>query len=351
MKSVARMELQPGMVLGEDIMHQGNVLYKTDTVLDQAAIDKLKRYSIMCVTIKEGIDLATTHYERVRYNEHFKKFEQKHSTNLYRYKQLMTDFLAADGGFIPDGELLILYNDLRSTYNTGTTLLDFLYNLMPNEDELTYNHCLNAALLAGIFAEWIQMNQEDKEILILSCFYYDIGKLKLPYEILWKSGKLTPEELAVVQKHPALGYQLLNNTSVNQRIKNVTAMHHERMDGSGYPFHTKGNKIDVFARYVAIIDTYIAMASPRSYRSAMTPLQILDSFAETREKYDAELLLPLMKRISDAQLGTSVQLSDESVWEVFMIHANKYSRPVLKNEENQLLDLLKHPELEIVKNV
>ena len=351
MKVVARMELTPGMILGEDVVNQGNVLYKADTVLDQAAIDKLHRYSIMCVTVKEGIDLASTHYERVRYNEHFRAFEQKHSANLYRYKQLMNDFLAAEGGFIPDGELLELYNDLRSTYNTGTTLLDFLYNLMPNEDELTFNHCLNAALLAGIFAEWIQMNQEDKETLILSCFYYDIGKLKLPYNVLWKPGKLSAEEFAIVQKHPALGYQILNGTSVNQRIKNVTAMHHERMDGSGYPFHTKGNKIDLFARYVGIIDTYIAMASPRSYRSALTPLQILDNFNETREKYDAELLLPLMKRISDAQLGTSVQLNDDSVWDVFMINPTKYFRPVLKNAESQILNLLDHPELEIIKNV
>lgn len=351
MKSVARMELQPGMVLGEDIVYHGRTLYREDTVLDQMAIDKLERFSIMCVTIKEGIDFAKTHYEKVRFNEHFIEFEQKHSVNLYRYKQLMSDFLSTDGGFIPDGELLVLYNDLRNTYNTGTTLLDFLYNLMPNEDELTFTHCLNAALLAGIFAEWMQLNDEDKETLILSCFYYDIGKLKLPYEVLWKPGKLTPEEFEIVKKHPAIGYQLLSHTSVNQRIKNVVAMHHERMDGSGYPFHTQGNKIDLFARYVGIIDTYIAMASPRSYRNAHTPLQILDTFDATRQKYDLELLLPLMKRISDAQLGTSVQLNDDSVWEVFLINPTKYSRPILKNKDSQVLNLLEHPELEIVKNI
>lgn len=108
------------------------------------------------------------------------------------------------------------------------------------------------------------MSQEDRETLILSCFYYNIGKVKLPYEVLLKPEKLTPEELATVRKHPALGYQLLNNSALSQRIKNVTAMHHERMDGSGYPFGSKGEKIDLFARYVGIIDTYIAMASPEA---------------------------------------------------------------------------------------
>ena len=351
MKDVAQLELTPGMILGKDVEIQGSILLKADTVLDKAAIEKLNRYSVMCVTVKEGVDLATTHFERVRYTEQFREFAKKHSTSLYRYKQLMEDVLAVNGGFMPNGELMTIYNELRSTYSNGTTLLDFLYNLMPNEDELTFNHCLNAALLAGIFAEWFNMNDEDKETLILSCFYYDIGKLQLPYNVLWKPGKLTPEEFAIVQKHPALGYQLLNGTSVDQRIKSVAAQHHERMDGSGYPFHTKGNMLDLFSRYVGIIDTYIAMASPRSYRAALTPLQILDNFAETREKYDAELLLPAMKRIADAQLGTSVQLNDGSTWEVFMINPDKYFRPVLKNSEGQVISLMDHPELNIVKNV
>ncbi len=351
MKTVATMALQPGMVLGEDVIHQNKVLYGADTVLDQTVINKLNRYSIMCVTIKEEIDFAVTHYEKVRFNEHFKEFEQKHTESLYRYKKIITDFLNTAGKHIPNEELLALYNEMRGTYHTGTNLLDYLYNLMPNEDELTYNHCLNAALLAGVFADWMQLNPEDKENLILSCFYYDIGKLKLPYEVLWKSEKLTPKEFALIQKHPALGYQLLNNTALNQRIKNVTAMHHERMDGSRYPFHSKGNKIDVLARYVAIIDTYIAMASPRSYRNALTPLEILDAFANTREKYDVELLVPLMNRISDAQIGTSVELNDKSVWEVFMINPDKYSRPVLKNSSGEILNLLKRLELKIVKNV
>lgn len=351
MKVVAQVELIPGMVLGEDVEIQGSVILKAGTVFDKAAIDKLNQFSVASVTIKEGVDLATTHFERVRYNEQFQVFTRKHSDSLRRYRQLMEDFLAANGGNVPNEELMAIYNDMRTTYSNGTTLLDFLYNLMPNEDELTFNHCLNSALLAGIFTEWFNMNDEDKETLILSCFYYDIGKLQLPYNVLWKPGKLTPEEFAIVQKHPALGYQILNGTSVNQHIRNVAAQHHERMDGSGYPFRSKGNMIDVFSRYAGIIDTYIAMASPRSYRAALTPLQILDNLAETREKYDAEILLPAMKRISDAQLGTSVQLNDGSVWEVFMINPDKYFRPVLKNSDGQVISLLDHPELKIVKNV
>lgn len=351
MKSVARMALEPGMVLGEDVSYQEEILFPADTVLTAAVIERLKRYSIMCVTVKEGIDFATTHYEKIRFDDKFKIFQQKHAENLMRYKLLMKSFVGGERQ-IPDEELLAIYSDLSATYDSGAILLDYLYNLVPNEDELTYTHCLNSALLGGTFADWMELEKKDKETLILSCFYYDIGKLRLPYELLWKSGKLSEEEYTLVKKHPVIGYAILNNTSsVDQRVKNAVIMHHERMDGSGYPYHMKGSKIDVFARYIAIIDTYIAMASARSYRTAMTPLQILDNFQNNLNVYDTEILLPLMKHISDAQLGTTVQLSDDSVWDVFLIHPGRYSLPVLKNAEDKTLDLLENPQVKIVKNL
>ena len=93
------------------------------------------------------------------------------------------------------------------------------------------------------------------------------------------------------------------------------------------------------------------MASPRTYRNALTPLQILGNFEKSLDKYDVELLMPIMKRIADAQIGTNVQLNDGSVWEVLIKHPNKLSRPILKNEKNEFVDLLQRTDLEIVKNV
>ncbi len=351
MKTVARMALEPGMVLGEDVEYQGEILLPADTVLDESMIERMKRYSIMCVTVKEGIDFATTHYEKIRFNDDFKNFQQRHNEILMRYKHLMTAFVT-EGKQIADADLLALHNSVSETYESGTMLLDFLYNLMPNEDELTFTHCLNSALLAGVFADWNGLDEKDREMLIIACFYYDIGKLKLPYDLLWKPGKLSDEEFAVIKKHPVIGYAILNNTSsVDQRIKNAVIMHHERMDGSGYPYHMKGSKIDIYARYLAIIDTYIAMASPRSYRTAQTPLQILDNFQKSLAVYDTEILLPLMNRIADAQIGTTVQLSDDTVWDVAIVHPGNYSRPVLKNTENKFLNLVNNPQLKIVKNM
>lgn len=350
MKEIARMALQQGMVLGKDVIYQGHVLYPADTRVNKEVIDKLNRYSIMCVTIKEAVDYASTHYEKMRYNERFLAFEQKYNLYLKLYKDIMSLFIKT-GTKPKDEELLSIYYELTSEISSGTQVLDYLYNLVPDEDILTHTQCLNAALLAGTFADWTAMRQEEKDVLLLCAFYYDIGKLKIPYSILWKSSKLSDAEYELVKKHPRIGHLMLRELDLDSHVKNATLMHHERMDGSGYPQHLEKSQIDIYARYMAIIDTYIAMASPRSYRLAQTPLQILYDFEKNMPQYDIELLIPLMKRIADAQIGTRVQLNDDSIWEVMIIHPNHYSRPILRNESNEIIDLMKQPELFIIKNL
>jgi HD-GYP domain-containing protein (c-di-GMP phosphodiesterase class II) len=345
------MEMTPGMVLGEDIVYQGNVLYKAETEIDKKMIDRISRYNIMCVTVLDESDFATTHNEKMKFNHRFHLFQERYNDCLIRYKGTMISFL---GTLRPifDNDLIDIYNDIYEMIANGSELLDFLYTMMPNEDELTYTQSLNAALLAGTFADWLSLSPEDKRILILCGFYYDIGKWKLPYEILWKPGKLTDEEFKQVQNHPVTGYAIIrNDLDLNEHVKNAVIMHHERFDGSGYPYHMKGEKIDMFARYMAIVDTYIAMASPRTYREAFTPLQILSSFENSMEKYDVGILVPIMQKIADSQIGTSVQLNDGTIWEVLIIHPTSYGRPVLKNDKNELLDLSLHHDKNILKNV
>ena len=348
MKPVARVELKPGMTLGEDVIAKDAVLFPAGTVLTQNNIDRLKRHSIIVCTIMEDVDFAATHYERLLYSQEFKKFEQKHAENLALYGRLMME-IAVTGNQIPEKDLMDIYADMRSTYETGAVLLDYLYNLMPNEHALTFNHSFNSALLAGAFAEWMDLSEIDHNNLILSGFYYDIGKLKLPYDLLWNSGKLSKEEFDIVKRHPSIGWAMLGNAGLDPRIQDAVLKHHERMDGSGYPKECTGEEINLYARYLGIVDTYIAMASPRPHRSALTPLQIIGHFEKDMPKYDAEILLPLMRRIANAQIGSTVSLSDESVWDVFLLHPERLSRPTLKNKDNTVLDLLAHPELEIVK--
>ena len=349
MKTISRMELKIGMELAEPVESGGRVLFDCGAKVTQHMIDKLVNYDIIAVTIKEDIDYARTYNERIQFDQDFKDFQIRYNDCLIRYKGIMLSYLGTKFA-IPSQNLLDIFNDCYKTVRTEKQLLDFIYIMTPNEDELTYTQSFNAALLCGAFANWLGLPNEKKRMLILCGFYYDIGKWKLPAEILWKPGKLSDQEFELVKQHTLLGYKLVkNDTALNEDIKMCILMHHEKMDGSGYPCKISGDKINEYARFLSIVDTYIAMASPRTFRPAFTPLQIIGNFEKNLEKYDITILMPLIEKISNAQIGTTVQLNDGSEWEVMIINKNPYSRPTLRNADNVIINLADRPELEIVK--
>lgn len=349
MKDIARLALVPGMILAKDIFdYRGELLFTSGTKIDEAVIAKMARHSIMAVSIMEEIDFATTHFEKIRLSEGFRRFELQYNHCLLAYRNAMNNFVFQSAP-IDTKFLLDIYYNLASLAPNGNLLLDYLYNMVPNEDELTHTHCLNSALIAGVFAGWLSMSPADRETLILSGFFYDIGKLKLPYQLLWKPGKLTKIEFATMKTHPMLGYEMAQSQNLNPHVLNAIFMHHERCDGTGYPSGLVKDQIDIYARYIAIIDAYEAMTSPRTYRHSLTPLEVIARFEqEGLQRYDEVLLRPILKRIADSQIGLTVKLSDDSSWEIFVINPAKLSKPILKRNDTEMLNLAEHPELEIV---
>lgn len=349
MKTIACLALTKDMIIGKDVLdYQDRVLFEAGTKVDDAVIARLKRYNIMCVDVMEDIDFATTHYEKIRCDDKFKAFEILYADSIRRYKTLMVS-LIENKAPIDNNKLMAIYNGIRSAVPSNTALFDFLYNMVPSEEVMTYCHCLNSALIAGVFADWLGLSEDFKNTLVLAGFYYDIGKLLLPVDLLWKPGRLTDVEYLKLQSHTSKGFDLVKDLDIDESIKKAVLQHHERMDGSGYPSKLTRNQIDTVAKYCALIDSYEAMASPRVWRSSIPPLRIIENLENDKTKFDPEILVPLMKRIADAQIGTTVRLSDDSEWEVFIINPTKLSRPMLRNSNNEVIDLNTRKDLQIEK--
>lgn len=348
MKSIARMALKDGMEIGSDVTnYHGDLIVPSGTIVNSQIIAKLERQSIICVDIVEDIDRAITHFEKIRFSNEFKEFDEVYRNQMSKYRTIMNEFICYNVPFHLS-DLKCIHDTIRAKAGNNAILLDYLYNMLPNEDELTHTHCLNSALIAGVFADWTSLNEEEKYNLIYCGFLYDIGKLKLPQELLWKPGKLTDLEFIQIKTHPFLGYRLLDYKEIPDFLKRCALMHHERCNGSGYPSKLNRNQIDLYARYISIIDAYEAMTSPRSYRESLTPLQVIERFEkEGNGSYDDELIRPILEKIADTQIGLTVRLNDDSKWEVFIINTQKLSRPILKNDI-QYLSLIEHPELKII---
>lgn len=343
------MALENGMVLGEDVLSYRNTLiYPKDTVVDEMVIAKLARHSIMCVSVKEEIDFATTHFEKVRLSEGFKAFEATYNGCMIVYRRIMNDFVGKNSAPQTDS-LMEIYTKISSCAPSGELLLDYLYNMLPSEDDLTYAHCLNSALIAGVFGTWLGLSKEHILLLIQCGFFYDIGKLKLPKDLLWKSDKLTELEFTKLKTHTMLGFDLLKDKNVNEHVLKAALMHHERCDGSGYPSKLRYDQIDVFAKYIAIIDAYEAMTSARTYRQSLHPFQVIENFErDGYVKYDGLILKPILAHIADTQLGFNVRLSDDVEAEIIKINEAHLSRPVVKTQDNEEIDLSRNPELQIM---
>ena len=338
------------MIVAEDILnYQNEIIVGANTKITPTVIEKLSRQSILAVPVKEEIDFATTHFEKVRLSEGFRNFESTYHIYFPVYKSLVMSAVT-NRTPINMAQLMEVYRNITLCAKNGELLLDYLYNMLPGEDDMTHAHCLNSALIAGVFGTWLGLSNEDISLLIQCAFVYDIGKLSIPYQILWKPERLTSEEYRMVMRHTSIGYDFLKSYgSFDQNILNATLQHHERCDGSGYPKSLKDTEIDRFAKYIAIIDTYEAMTSPRSYRHKLNPFQIIANYEnEGFIRYDYSAIKSILSHLASSQMGFNVQLSNGQIGEVLLINEKALSRPLLKMNDNSLLDLAANKQLSIV---
>lgn len=147
-------------------------------------------------------------------------------------------------------------------------------------DLYTAGHQQRVAKVAGRIASRMGLNASEGECLRTAALLHDIGKVCIPMAILAKPARLSPEEMGIIKKHPETGYDILQNIPFPQPVGAIILQHHERLDGSGYPFGLKGQDIHPAARILAVADTLEAMSSHRPYRPALGIKAALDEFHE-----------------------------------------------------------------------
>jgi HD-GYP domain-containing protein (c-di-GMP phosphodiesterase class II) len=156
------------------------------------------------------------------------------------------------------------------------------------KDPMTCEHCSKAAKYAMSLGDQVCLKLDEMEALILAAVLHDLGKIKVPSEILLKPDSLTEEEYDVIKCHPAWGAEMIEfDAPGNPRRKMVADIvrhHHERYDGWGYPDGLKGERIPYLSQIVAIADAFDAMTSDRPYRKGMSANQARNILQSERGK-------------------------------------------------------------------
>ncbi|MGV9251500.1 HD-GYP domain-containing protein [Streptomyces sp. NPDC003697] len=136
------------------------------------------------------------------------------------------------------------------------------------KDGYTRGHSERVGLASVMIARELGMDDERVEVLRFAGILHDVGKLGVPTRLLRKDGPLTPEERRVIELHPEYGHEMVRGISFLGEARSAILHHHERLDGSGYPYGLAGSQIPECARVVAVADAFDAMTSTRSYRRA-----------------------------------------------------------------------------------
>ncbi len=143
-----------------------------------------------------------------------------------------------------------------------------LTNVMEARSKYRRGHSERVRRYAKILGEALGWSEEDMVFLEFGALLHDIGKIQIPIEILEKPGPLTPEERALIETHPQAGAEMLREVDHLKPVIPYVLYHHERCNGSGYPFHLPCKEIPPEGRLIAIVDSYDAMVSNRPYRAA-----------------------------------------------------------------------------------
>jgi two-component system, response regulator RpfG len=162
-----------------------------------------------------------------------------------------------------------------------------------HKDYDTAMHLQRMSLYSRAIAEKIGLDEEEAEVIELASPLHDIGKIGIPDSILLKKGALDDLELKLMRKHPIIGYEILQGSPSKflQKGSEIALAHHERYDGTGYPYALKGNDIPLSARIVAVADVFDALTSIRPYKEAWSIDKALEYLREESGKhFDPELV-------------------------------------------------------------
>jgi putative nucleotidyltransferase with HDIG domain len=162
---------------------------------------------------------------------------------------------------------------------------------LKEKDEGTFLHSLAVSALMITFGRTLGLDEEAVRLLGMGGLVHDLGKMLLPIELLRKPGRLTPDEVAMMRTHPVRGYELVKKIEgMPTTVLDICLYHHEKFDGSGYPFKLAGSELPQAARIATICDVYDALTTVRPYKHAWSQAEAVDTMVRSQGHFDPQLM-------------------------------------------------------------
>lgn len=334
-----------GDVLASDVYNDfGSLIISQDTVINEHVIKRLTIFGIRQLSVYEMQNAEETEKGK---SASFEEFKKDYGKNINVMKQVLGDLVA---GRKPDYEKVeSVSTSIYSKINNISNIVECM-NEVKNMDEYTYTHSVNVSVYALLIAKWLNLPEEETRNVVTTGILHDIGKSRISGAILNKKGPLLREEYEQIKKHANIGYQLSEDIpQLTDDIRKGILMHHEREDGKGYPFGTKGDNINRYAKIISVADVYDALTSERVYKKRVTPFDTFNELIRIGYGYfDTKVLMTFLSNISHYYVGSMVKMNNGETGKVIFVAPQSISEPIVSVNGNYI-DLSQNKQLKIIE--
>lgn len=330
-----------GTVLAENVVTRyGSILIVKNTKVNEYLKFKLDCFHISDVWIyseKENDEDAS-----------YIKLKKDYEINVLQMKGLFNDL--ANGRKLESDKINNISRQIYSHID-NFNVINLLSNIK-SADEYTFSHSLNVGFYCMLYASGNNFSEKEALELIQSGLLHDIGKTKVDLTVLNKPGKLTDGEFREIKNHSTYGYEIVKyDMNISENVKQAILGHHERQDGSGYPYGINGRDIGEFAKIVALCDVYDAITSERVYKGRRTPFEAF-KFFQTKGVgiFDTHILNYFVHNIAAMLVGLKVLLSNGKIGEIVYVPLHDVANPIIA-VDSTFIDIGKAKDISIVSLV
>lgn len=321
-----------GKALGQNIYDDnGNVLLKKGVILKQSYIKKLLKMGYFEVYIQDELSEGVDDTPLLK--------EETKRRAVLTIKKIMQDYESRDRIQYQDvcGIVSHIVDELMDQ-NCRVISLQGLKAY----DSYTFYHSINVCALSVMLARWCYYTKDRLIELGMGALLHDLGKQKIPREILNKRDKLSDEEWEYIKKHPGEGYEAIKKVpQLSSICAHIAYQHHERIDGKGYPRGLQGDEILTQARIASIADVFDAITSQRPYRKKMLSykaVEVMEEFMGTQ--FDEEFLKIFLNSIAVYPNGSVVELENDLMGIVLKQNTGNNRKPRVKIIGQRVSDMI-----------
>jgi HD-GYP domain-containing protein (c-di-GMP phosphodiesterase class II) len=339
-------QLQEGMIVAKNVDQNGRILLKKDITINEQMIKQIQNlYIVGSIEVydekaeKEKFDLE------IRKEHQHRKIEDEFREISLRLQKTFRQLINDDR--LAMNEIREFSHKIQAELEPSSIVIKNIVLYGSGTDSI-YRHAVNVAALSAIIGKWLGLEQSKLNLLVYSAILHDFGKTKIDRELLKKESTLTNSEFNIIKTHTHIAYKAIKEISfLDKAVSYGVLMHHERLDGSGYPLGLKSEAIHPFAKIIAIADVFDAINSNRGYKKKKLPFEALQIVKnESLGKLDYEYTKVFLEHIVGYYTGEEVLLNTDEKCKIIQMNINNLEKPLVI-KDGEFIDLEKEKDLYI----